>query len=107
MSLKQNKRFTGLLLAAMGTILTVGNWQLAFYDGRFYPQVAIAGPTFIILGLGSILFPHQITTITGQRANINQLDGSDLKTTLFRLGIFVIALGSGFLNLAVLKVWFP
>jgi hypothetical protein len=92
MSSKQDQRFAGLLLTAMGTSLTIWSWYTALSYGRFSPKLAGVGPIFIVLGLGATLFPTK-----------NILNGSDLEPTKLGWGIAITAMASGGINVLVLE----
>lgn len=59
MSSKQNQRFAGLLMTAMGVSLTIWNWYIALSYGRFFAKLTFLGSTLIIFGLSAILFPNR------------------------------------------------
>jgi hypothetical protein len=83
MSSKRNERLSGLFLAVVGTTLTIWNWQMAISTDSFYLKVAFFGPPSIVVGLWLTLFPDRISWT-----------------------MFLIALGSGCLNLlALIKGW--
>ncbi|PSB43352.1 hypothetical protein C7B77_26205 [Chamaesiphon polymorphus CCALA 037] len=95
MSSKSKQIFLiGLFMTVIGTILTIFNWYSALYSGRFYFKAAFIGPFAIILGIGATLFPHQMIPIT-----TNNLD---LKPTKFTQVVLVLAIISGFVNVALL-----
>jgi hypothetical protein len=101
---RQQERFGGIFIATMGAILTVWNWQSALSDGRFYVKAAMLGPAFAVIGLGLVLFPGYKTERIERGEDISQLTGAALITPRW-WGILAISLGSGFLNLAMLKGW--
>jgi hypothetical protein len=95
MSSKSKQIFLfGLFMTVIGTILTIFNWYLALYTGRFYFQAAFIGPVAITFGLGATLFPHQMVPITSKNL--------DLKPTKFTQGVLIVAMISGLINLALL-----
>lgn len=101
---RQQERLGGLFIATMGTILTVWTWQSALSDGRFYVKAAMLGPAFTVIGLGLLLFPGYKTERIQRGEDISQLSGAALMTPRW-WGILAMAMGSGFMNLAVLKGW--
>ena len=104
MGARQKERFGGLLIATIGAMLTIWNWHVAIYEGHFYVKAAIVGPTFTIIGLALVLFPGYKTERIDRGEDISQLTGIQLLTPRW-WGILAISLGSGFINLAVLKGW--
>jgi hypothetical protein len=101
---RQKERFGGLFIATMGAILTIWTWYSAIYEGHFYLKAAMLGPVFTIIGLALILFPGYRTERIERGEDISQLNGYALITPRW-WGIMAISLGSGFINLAVLKGW--
>jgi hypothetical protein len=101
---RRMERLGGLFIATMGTLLTGWNWYLALAEGRFYLNAALLGPAFAIIGLGLILFPGYRNERIERGEDISQLSGAALITPRW-WGIMAISLGSGLINLAVLKGW--
>jgi hypothetical protein len=101
---RQQERFGGIFIATLGAILTYWNWQSALSQGHFYMKAAILGPAFTVIGLGLVLFPGYQTERIERGEDISQLTGAALITPRW-WGILALSLGSGFLNLAVLKGW--
>jgi hypothetical protein len=95
MSSKSKQIFLfGLFMAVIGTIITIFNWYLALYTGRFYFQAAFIGPVGMTFGISATLFPHQMLPITTK--------DSGLKPTKFTQGVLIIAMISGLINFALL-----
>jgi hypothetical protein len=101
---RQKERFGGLFIATMGILLTVWTWQSALAEGHFYLKAALLGPAFTTIGLGLVLVPGYQTERLQRGEDISQLSGAALITPRW-WGILALSLGSGFLNLAVLKGW--
>jgi hypothetical protein len=101
---RQMERFGGLFIGTIGTLLTVWTWHSAIYAGVFYLKLAMLGPAFTVMGLGLILFPGYRTERIQRGEEIGQLSGVRLITPRW-WGILAISIGSGFINLAVLKGW--
>jgi hypothetical protein len=101
---RQRERFGGLFIATIGASLTVWTWHSAIYAGSFYLKAAMLGPAFTVIGLGLILFPGYRTERIERGEDISQLSGYQLMTPRW-WGILAISLGSGLINLAVLKGW--
>ncbi len=101
---RQKERFGGLFIATIGAILTIWNWHLAISAGHFYAKAAMFGPAVTIIGLALVLVPGYKTERIDRGEDISQLTGIQLLTPRW-WGILAISLGSGFINLAVLKGW--
>jgi hypothetical protein len=99
---RRMERLGGLFIATLSTILTIWTWNSAIYGGYFYPKAATIGPAFTTIGIALILFPGYRNERIERGEDIQRLSGSELVTPRW-WGILAIALGSGFLNLAVLK----
>jgi hypothetical protein len=99
---RQTERFGGLFIATIGAMLTSWNWHLAISAGHFYVKAAMIGPAVTIIGLALVLFPGYKTERIERGEDISQLTGIQLLTPRW-WGILAISLGSGFINLAVLK----
>ncbi len=99
---RRMERFGGLFIGVMGTFLTIWNWHLALAAGHFYVKAAILGPAFTILGLGLVLFPGYRMERSERGEDISQLSGVALITPRW-WGLLAIAIGSGLINLAILK----
>jgi hypothetical protein len=67
-------------------------------------KAAMLGPAFTVIGLGLLLFPGYKTERIQRGEDISQLSGAALMTPRW-WGILAMAMGSGFMNLAVLKGW--
>jgi hypothetical protein len=99
---RKMERLGGLFIATVSAILTIWTWHSAIYAGSFYPKAATIGPAFTIIGVALILFPGYRNERIERGEDIQRLSGSELVTPRW-WAIMAIALGSGFLNLAVLK----
>ena len=104
MGLRKKEQFGGLFMATIGAVLTIWNWHVAISEGHFYVKAAMIGPAFTTLGLALVLFPGYKTERVERGEDISQLTGLQLLTPRW-WGILAISLGSGFINLAVLKGW--
>ena len=104
MGLRKKEQFGGLLMATIGATLTIWNWHVAISEGHFYVKAAMIGPAFTTLGLALVMFPGYMTERVERGEDISQLIGLQLLTPRW-WGILAISLGSGFINLAVLKGW--
>ena len=104
MGLRKKEQFGGLLMATIGAMLTIWNWHVAISEGHFYVNAAMIGPAFTTLGLALALFPGYMTERVERGEDISQLIGLQLLTPRW-WGILAISIGSGFINLAVLKGW--
>ena len=104
MGLRKKEQFGGLLMATIGAMLTIWNWHVAISEGHFYVKAAMIGPAFTTLGLALVLFPGYMTERVERGEDISQLIGLQLLTPRW-WGILAISIGSGFINLAVLKGW--
>jgi hypothetical protein len=101
---RQKERFGGIFIATMGILLTIWNWHIALSEGHFYMKAAILGPAFTVIGLGLVLFPGYQAERLARGEDISQLSGAALLTPRW-WGILAISVGSGVLNLAILKGW--
>ena len=104
MGLRKKEQFGGLLMATIGATLTIWNWHVAISEGHFYVKAAMIGPAFTTLGLALVMFPGYMTERVERGEDISQLIGLQLLTPRW-WGILAISIGSGFINLAVLKGW--
>lgn len=104
MTTRRMERSCGLVIAVIGTLLTVWNWHLALSEGRFYEQAAMMGPILTIMGLGLIVFPGYRTERLTRGEDLDRLSGTALITARW-WGVLAIAVGSGLINLAALKGW--
>jgi hypothetical protein len=101
---RQQERFGGVFIATIGAILTYWSWQSALSDGRFYIKAAMLGPAFTIIGLGLVLFPGYKTERIERGEDIDRLTGAALITPRW-WGILALSIGSGLVNLGMLKGW--
>jgi hypothetical protein len=101
---RRNERLGGLFMAAIGVLLTIWTWRSAIDRGHYYLLTAIGAPAFTIIGIALILVPGYRTERLGRGEDLDLLSGWALITARW-WGILAIALGSGFINLAILKDW--
>ncbi len=99
---RQKERFGGAFIATIGAILTYWSWHSAISVGSFSLKAGFAGPAFAILGLALILFPGYQSERIARGEDISQLSGAQLLTPRW-WGVLAVSLGSGALNLAILK----
>lgn len=104
MILRQKERFGGAFIATIGTILTFLSWHSAIYEGSFSIKAGFGGPAFTIIGLALILFPGYQSERIARGEDISQLSGAQLMTPRW-WGVLAISIGSGLLNIGVLKFW--
>jgi hypothetical protein len=94
MSSKSKQIFLmGLIMTVIGTILTIFNWYLALYTGRFYFQAAFIGPVAITIGIGATICPYKMIPITF---------GNSLRPTRFTKVILIVGIINGLINFTLL-----
>ncbi len=54
---RRQQQFGGLFILILSLIGIVGIWYMALFKGYFYAMPSAAGPAFLFLGIGLILFP--------------------------------------------------
>jgi hypothetical protein len=101
---RQKERFGGAFIATMGIILTYWSWHSAISVGSFSLKAGFAGPAFAILGIALLLFPGYQSERIARGEDISKLTGAQLLTPRW-WGVLAVSLGSGLINLAVLKFW--
>jgi hypothetical protein len=101
---RRNERLGGLSIATIGAFLTILTWRAAISRGHYYLLAAIGAPAFTMIGIALILVPGYRTERLQRGENLDLLSGWELITARW-WGILAIALGSGFINLAILKDW--
>ena len=101
---RQKERFGGAFIATMGAILTYLSWHSAISEGSFSLKAGFGGPAFAIIGIALLLFPGYQSERIARGEDISQLTGAQLLTPRW-WGVLAVALGSGLINLAVLKFW--
>ena len=101
---RQKERFGGAFIATMGAILTYLSWHSAISEGSFSLKAGFGGPAFAIIGIALLLFPGYQSERIARGEDISQLSGAQLLTPRW-WGVLAVALGSGLINLAVLKFW--
>jgi hypothetical protein len=101
---RRNERLGGLFIATIGAMLTIWTWRSAIEQGHYYLLAAIGAPAFTIIGIALILVPGYRTERLGRGEDLDLLSGWELITARW-WGILAIALGSGSINLAILKDW--
>jgi hypothetical protein len=104
MGSRRNERLGGVLIATIGAILTIWTWRSALAEGHYYLLAAMGGPAFAIIGIALILVPGYRTERRQRGEDLDLLSGWELITARW-WGILAIAVGSGFINLAILKDW--
>ncbi len=106
MDLKNNpppmaRRGVGLAMALASGWMTSLAWVQARRDGEFSLLAAFAGPAFMMIGLGLVLFKGYRQERLERGEDISQLQGMDLLTPRWK-GVLGLALGAGALNYALL-----
>ena len=101
---RRNERLGGLFIATIGALLTMWAWRSALDTGHYYLLAAMGGPAFTIVGIALILVPGYRTERLQRGEDLDRLSGWELITARW-WGILAIAVGSGFINLAILKDW--
>jgi hypothetical protein len=101
---RRNERLGGLFMAAIGVMLTIWTWRSALDRERYSLMAAIGAPAFTIIGIALILVPGYRTERLQRGEDLDLLSSWALITARW-WGILAIALGSGFINLAILKDW--
>lgn len=101
---RQKERFGGAFIATIGAVLTFVSWHSAIYEGSFSIKAGFGGPAFAILGIALLLFPGYQSERIARGEDISQLSGAQLLTPRW-WGVLAVSLGSGLINLAVLKFW--
>jgi hypothetical protein len=104
MTMRRQERLNGVVIAVMGTLLTVGHWHSVLSKGRFSQKLAILGPVLAIIGLALIIFPGYRSERLARGEDLEQLSGAALITARW-WGVLAIAVGCGLINLAALKGW--
>ena len=85
MDLKNNppamaRRGVGLAMAIASAWMTNQAWIQARRDGAFSMLAALAGPAFVVIGLGLVLFKGYRQERLERGEDITQLQGMDLLT---------------------------
>jgi hypothetical protein len=101
---RRNERLGGLFMATIGVLLTIWTWRAAIDRGHYYLLTAIGAPAFTTIGIALIFVPGYRTERLGRGEDLDLFSGWALITARW-WGILAIALGSGFINLAILKDW--
>ncbi|WP_310488307.1 hypothetical protein [Chamaesiphon sp. VAR_69_metabat_338] len=109
---RRNERLGGLFIATIGALLTIWTWRSAIDRGHYYLLAAMGAPAFTIIGIALIVVPGYRTERLDRGEDLDLLSGWELITARW-WGILAItygtaelnALGSGFINLAILKDW--
>jgi hypothetical protein len=101
---RRNERLGGLFMATIGAFMTIWTWRAAVEQGHYSLIAAIGAPAFTIIGIALLFVPGYRTERLQRGEDINLLSGWALITARW-WGILAIALGSGFINLAILKDW--
>jgi hypothetical protein len=101
---RRNERWGGLFIATVGALLTIWTWRAALDRGQYYLLAAIGAPAFTIIGIALIFVPGYRTERIERSEDLDLFSGWELITARW-WGILAISLGSGFINLAILKDW--
>ncbi len=104
MGSRQNERLGGLLIATIGAMLTIWTWRSALEEGHYYLLATMGGPAFTIIGIALILVPGYRIERYHRGEDLDRFSGWELITARW-WWILAIAIGSGFINLAILKDW--
>ena len=104
MVLRQKERFGGVFIGTIGTILTFFSWHSAINDGSFSIKAGFCGPAFAMIGMALILFPGYQSERIARGEDISQLSGARLLTPRW-WGVLAISMGSGLVNVGMLKFW--
>ncbi len=95
------RRGIGLAMAAASGWMTNLAWVQARRDGEFSMLAGLAGPAFVVIGLGLVLFKGYRQERLERGEDISQLQGMDLLTPRWK-GVLGVALGAAALNYALL-----
>jgi len=106
MALKNNppamaRRGVGLAMAIASAWMTNQAWIQARRDGAFSMLAALAGPAFVVIGLGLVLFKGYRQERLERGEDITQLQGMDLLTPRWK-AVLGVALGAAAINYAML-----
>jgi hypothetical protein len=101
---RRNERLGGLFIATIGAFMTIWTWQAASERAQYSLMAAIGAPAFTIIGIALLFVPGYRTERLERGEDLDLLSGWALITARW-WGILAIALGSGFINLAILKDW--
>ncbi len=106
MDLKNNppamaRRGVGLAMAIASAWMTNQAWIQARRDGAFSMLAALAGPAFVVIGLGLVLFKGYRQERLERGEDITQLQGMDLLTPRWK-AVLGVALAAMALNYALL-----
>ena len=99
MDLKNNppamaRRGIGLAMAVASAWMTNQAWVQAREEGQFSMLAGLAGPAFVVLGIGLVLFKGYRQERLERGEDISQLQGMDLLTPRWKavLGVALAAM---------------
>ncbi len=106
MDLKNNpppmaRRGIGLAMAVASAWMTNQAWVQAREEGQFSMLAGLAGPAFVVLGIGLVLFKGYRQERLERGEDISQLQGMDLLTPRWK-AVLGVALAAMALNYALL-----
>jgi len=106
MDLKNNpppmaRRGIGLAMAVASAWMTNQAWVQAREEGQFSTLAGLAGPAFVVLGIGLVLFKGYRQERLERGEDISQLQGMDLLTPRWK-AVLGVALAAMALNYALL-----
>ena len=106
MDLKNNpppmaRRGIGLAMAVASAWMTNQAWVQAREEGQFSMLAGLAGPAFVVLGIGLVLFKGYRQERLERGEDISQLQGMDLLTPRWK-AVLGLALAAMALNYALL-----